>query len=96
MRQLGLNFKFPYTRLYEAQKATEAFFGDAASLFHQGDFNIRLDGAQLVHQGREAAVLVQGKALLTLANEAGIAGFDDDFGAQVLIAIEIYVLAFGH
>jgi hypothetical protein len=47
-----------------------------------------------VHEAREAVVGVERVLALEPADEAGIAGFDDDFGALVFVGIEVDVFGF--
>ncbi len=78
----------------EAGDAFECGAGDVAGFLEQGDLGGGLHHADPVHEAREAVVGVERVLALEPADEAGIAGFDDDFGALVFVGIEVDVFGF--
>lgn len=94
--QFGFNIRLVQARFQTSQDTVESLTGDFAGLAYGVDLGFGFYNPQCVEQTRNAMVLMKRIFALALRNEPGIAGFDLNFGAFMLILFEIDVLAVAH
>src|SRR5438552_15869699 len=94
--ELGFDFHLVDAGLDEAADAAEAVFGDRASAADQRKFEFGFNDTKFVHEPGQALVVMQGIKPLDFLDETGVASFDDDVGAFMLVRVEIDMLALAH
>ena len=91
----GLDFVLGDAGLEEVHHAVEPVAGDAAGVAHTLDFLGTLHAARAVQDGRGPLDADVGVGLTEPLVEPGLAGLDHDFGAGVLVLVEVTTTAFG-
>ena len=94
MRKLRLDFLFTNAGPGELQDALKSFTRQFAGFAQDGDLRWRLHSPQTMQQRREPMILVQWITANRVRGKAGIAAFNFDHGALVLIAVQENVFAF--
>ncbi len=96
VRQFRLEFAFVHTRLELPDGAPEPLAGDFAGAPDQFDFILGLFEAQLVHQRRQAPVVVQRIGGLGFADEPGIPRLHLDHRPAMLVAVQAHLVRLAH
>ena len=96
MGELGFDFVFEHAGFDESAHAFEAIAGDGAGTLEEFDLGGLFDDTKPVHQPRESVVMMKGVPFLDPSDEAGLPGFDHDFGAFVLVGIEPDMFGLAH